>query len=274
MDQLPITNSFSFRPAPQRIVSAVPSLSEAVCFIGAADRLVGRTDWCTEPRAILERLPSVGGTKKLAIETILSLRPDLLLANKEENRRQDIEQLNNLGIPVWVSNPNTVVESLDVFTSLLTLNENCRAGRAIIEEVRNVLNSQRSATPIPVFCPIWREPWMSPGPDTYIHSLLAVAGGTNIFAEQRRRRYPNVSIEEVVSRDPAVVLLPSEPYQFTEEDRRMFLSLPIQAARTRQIYLVDGSLLTWHSGPRMAPALSTLRGLFSQLRGERLPKAI
>ncbi len=249
---------------PRRIVSLVPSLTEALFALGLGERVVGVTEWCVHPREAVAELPKVGGTKTPDLAAIRRLAPDLVIANREENRRRDVERLEAAGIPVWVTYPRTVREGAELLGELAGLGAAPERVRAVVEPVREAIASAegRTAAPGPtVFCPIWRNPWMSVGRDTYAHDLIQLCGGRNAFAERGDRRYPRVSEQEIFDAAPEVVLLPDEPYRFDEREARDLRAWPIPAAREGRIHLIDGTLVSWY-GPRIRGAIETLRGLF------------
>ena len=245
---------------PERIVSLVPSLTEALFAFGAGARVVGRTRYCTQPPGKVGRVAKVGGTKKANLRRVLDLKPDLVVAVREENTREDIEKIREAGTPVWVGAPETVKGALEMLEDL--------AGMVKASEAETVLGPIRRAygrlcgaetgKARRCFVPIWKGPYMSVGADTYVHDVLRVCGGENVCGGSTR--YPVVTLEEVEALQPEVVLLPDEPYPFSAEDLPEFYALDIPAAREDRIHLVDGKLLTWY-GPRIASSLSQLSAL-------------
>jgi ABC-type Fe3+-hydroxamate transport system substrate-binding protein len=249
---------------PRRIVSLVPSLTEALFDLGLGARVVGVTEWCVHPREGVAALPKVGGTKTPDLAAIRALAPDLVIANREENRRRDVEQLEAAGIPVWVTYPRSVREGAELLAELARLGAPPERVQAVVEPVLEAVARAegRPSGPEPsVFCPIWRNPWMTVGRDTYAHDLIRLCGGRNVFADRGDRRYPLLSEEEIVAGAPEVVLLPDEPYRFDERDARELRSWDLPAAREGRIHLIDGTLVSWY-GPRIRGAIETLRGLF------------
>ena len=244
----------------RRIVSLVPSTTELLCALGLADALVGVTVYCVEPREIVRTKPRVGGEKNPDLEAIRALRPDLVVANIEENRREDVEALRAAGIEVFITFPRSVAESLDMIGALGVVTGAVAAARQLLDEleplhaaVRARLAGRRAT---PCFYPIWREPWMTVGGDTYVHDLLATCGGASVFAD--RSRYPTISLDEVAARSPEVVLLPDEPFRFRRTHLRDFDAYPdMPAVREGRVQLVDGKRFSWH-GPRLAEALRTV----------------
>lgn len=285
--------SLGLNHPPQRVVSLVPSVTETLFEFGLGDRLVGVTDYCVLP-AEAQQKPKMGGTKNPNLEHIQAALPDLIIANQEENRKEDVEALQAAGFKVWVAFPCTVQEAVDGLSALIRLFRVPRLGQqlAMLEKSLEWASlAAENAVPARVFCPIWREPdahsgnpqwWMTINDDTYVHDLLRVCGGENIFAGRERRyplaadlgeapaqatgrdtRYPRVTPQEVAALAPDIILLPSEPYPFTEADVAAFEAFPdLPALQNNRIHLVDGSLLTW-PGIRVARALAELPALLA-----------
>ena len=285
-------NDLNLNSAPQRVVSLVPSMTGSLFDLGLGQRVVGVTDYCVYPPEGVAGLPKLGGTKNPNTEQVLALKPDLVLANWEENPREPVEALRAAGVPVWVTFPRTVRDALDLLWALIGVMEAPHAGRALDALERSVewaAAAAGSPPPARVFCPIWREPvasagpaawWMTINQDTYVHDVLRLCGGANIFGERDRRyplaadldpaqpanepapnrdtRYPRVSPAELAALAPDVILLPSEPYPFGEADLAAFDDLAeMPAVQQGRIHLLDGSLLTW-PGTRLALALAEL----------------
>ena len=274
---------------PRRVVSLVPSITESLFDLNLGPRLVAVTDYCVYPEDGVARLPKIGGTKNPDVAAIIALAPDLVIANQEENRREDVEALQAAGIPVWVTYPRTVREAFNLLWNIMHVFDE----PAMVERIRSIewvadwlerMSAQRE-TPCRVFTPIWFEPLMTVNADTYMHDLIRVCGGANVFAERERRyplaadlgertpyaaddpraagrdmRYPRVTLDEVVAAQPDVILLPSEPFAFTAAHVALFGGLDVPAARNGAIHLVDGSLLSWH-GTRIARAFNELPAL-------------
>jgi ABC-type Fe3+-hydroxamate transport system substrate-binding protein len=249
--------------AADRIVSLVPSLSEALFVLGLGDRVVGVTQWCVHPAAAVARLPKLGGTKDPDLAAILALEPDLVIANKEENRRQDAIALAEAGVPVWVTDPRTVRDGADLLGEIAGLGASAEHVRRFVTPVGAAIDAaeaSRPAEPVPVFCPIWKRPWMSVGVDTYAHDLLELCGAANVFAYRTDRRYPRVRDEDIVAAAPELVILPDEPCAFTEKDVQELRKMPLPAAQSGRIHMIDGTWVSWY-GPRIVRAIETLRNL-------------
>lgn len=223
------------RSGARRVVSLVPSLTEAVASVDAS-ALVGVTDWCTHPAGLDAR--RVRGTKNPDTAAIIELNPDVVLANREENREIDVARLRAAGLPVWVSTIDSLQEAFDeldaMFVDVLRWD-----APAWLPEARRLW-----ATPLPDrgtgACPIWRDPWMVVGGRTFTSDVLAHLGWRNVFAG--RPRYPHVELHEIVDAAPDLVVLPDEPYPFGPADAAALGGLP-----TRQ---ASGRLLMWY-GPSL-----------------------
>jgi ABC-type Fe3+-hydroxamate transport system substrate-binding protein len=246
---------------PERIVSLVPSLTETLFALGVGEKVVGRTRYCTQPPRDVGKVPKIGGTKKIDVRRVLDLEPDLIVAVREENSREDVETLAEGGIPIFLGAPETVDGAVQMLRNLATrveapLTENVLGP---IERVVKRLETRRGS-PRRVFVPIWKNPYMGTGSDTYVHDVLTMSGGENVCGGATR--YPMVTLQEIEALQPEVVLLPDEPYPFSAEDLPEFYALDIPAAKEDRIHLVDGKLLTWY-GPRMASSLTQVSSLLS-----------
>lgn len=251
---------------PRRIVSLIPSTTELLCRLGLAEALVGITVYCREPAALLGDKTRIGGEKDPDLARIRALGPDLVIANVEENVREHIDTLRGWGIPVHVTYPRTVAGAIAMIRELGALTGTAERAGALADELDTLLAATRRSVseraPAPVFYAIWRGPYMTVGGDTYIHDMLRVCGGANVFADASAR-YPAVTLDEVAARRPAVILLPDEPFRFRRvhlDDFAPFSDVP--AVRDRRIHLVDGKPFSWH-GHRIAEALRTLPALFA-----------
>jgi ABC-type Fe3+-hydroxamate transport system substrate-binding protein len=243
---------------PRRVVSLVPSLTEYLFAIGAGDRLVGVTTFCAEPAAQVAPLPKVRGTKNPDRAHIADLRPDVVLASKEENRARDVAALEAAGIPVYVTDICSVAGALDQLGTLAHLLDAQAGAAALLDELRAALDAH---THRPVDAPrwrvlafIWRDPWMAVGGATYANDLLRICGADNL-ALRLSGRYPRAALETFLQLDPASILLPDEPYPFSETDLEAFAPFAsVAAVQARRLVLCDGKLLTWY-GPRTVAAL-------------------
>ncbi len=251
----------------QRIVSLVPSITETLFALGAGDRVAGVTDYCIHPAEAVGGKARVGGTKTLRIETILSLHPDLVIANAEENRKHQVRKLEDAGLDVFVNFTRTVEGCLKMIADVASLTETEDAALEISASIRASLDEAKARAPEPpprVLCPIWKNPYMSISRDTFVHSILRSAGGENVF-EEHPERYPKFTLDDVVLKQPEIIILPTELYRFTEEDKADFETLVEKVPAVNHIHIVEGELLSWY-GPRVARALRELSALFRAVK--------
>lgn len=249
---------------PERIVSLVPSVTELVCSLGGESRLVGVTDYCTDPPEAVAKVAKVGGTKNPDCARVVALRPDVVLVNSEENRREDYDRLIAAGVTVWVTFPTGVAgAALSIRRLGVVLgfeNQATRLADLIEEKLRRIELPARRAR---FFCPIWRNPWMSFNRETFAHDLLLRAGGENVCGDASDR-YPSIELATIAERAPEVILLPDEPYRFSAKHRDSLGPLAeTPAMRAGRVRFVDGKALSWY-GPRTPAALDYFAALFSK----------
>lgn len=248
-----------------RIVSLCPSLTELVFDLGLGPSLVGRTKFCVHPADRVESVEKVGGTKNPKIARIVELKPDLVLMNEEENRLEDAEALRAAGISCHTSMPRTIAQTAamvrSIGASLGKPNEGIEIARDIEARGADVAAQAAAREHVRYAYLIWREPWMTVNNDTFVHALLANAGGMNVFGSLPER-YPTITLEQLRDSAPDAVLLSTEPFPFAERHVEEVAS-QTGIARGR-IMIVDGELLSWH-GSR------TPRGIV--YAGDRLDEA-
>ncbi len=268
--------------APRRIVSLVPSDTYTLVCLGAGDRLVGRTRYCVQPAAEVAGIPDVGGTKNVDLDKVMSLEPELVIANQEENTKADIVHLRERGARVLVTFPKRLAEGLAQVARLgRVLSDLDDRARLRVKAAYAALREAEAAGPlserVSTFVPIWMDPLMTINDDTFIADVLAHVGARNVFGDRVRRyplaadvgtarpltgqkvdgrdtRYPRVTLEEVTARAPELLLLPDEPHPFSEADADVFRALPIPAAKTGRVALCKGKGLMW-------PGLMSLESL-------------
>jgi ABC-type Fe3+-hydroxamate transport system substrate-binding protein len=252
MGPAPLRDDLGAAPAlagtPRRVVSLVPSLTEAVA-LTAPGVLVGATDWCTHPAGL--EVERVGGSKYPSVAAVRALAPDLVLANVEENRRQDIDELRASGIPMWVTYPRTLDAALDSLARMLAVLgcdrppwlADAQAAWAVPPPAAGRPPARRAVVPV------WRRPWIVLGSDTFAGDLLRRLGVDNLYAGSAQR-YPRPTLTEIRAQQPDLVVLPDEPYAFTASDGP-------EAFPGTRCALVSGRHLTWY-GPSLAEAPAVL----------------
>ncbi|MGB8330974.1 MAG: helical backbone metal receptor, partial [Polyangiales bacterium] len=267
----------------------VPSEPVSVADLVGVKRLVGRTDYCVEPVGLVEGIPSIGGTKGFDVEAVKALRPDLVLANKEENSRPQVQALVAAGLPVHVSFPCTVdqsLEYLETLCALLGIDPETARPLALCRDARRESERAGQAAPVPIFVPIWKDPWMTFDGGAYASDILDLCGARNVFSERERRyplaadlgkarawshervagrdtRYPRIRLQEIVERGARAALLPDEPYAFNQSDLDAFAELG--APHPIVTELVDGKDLFWY-GTRSSGAIARLSATIDRLR--------
>ncbi len=230
----------------RRVVSLVPSLTETVASC-APGLLVGATNWCTHPSDLA--VMRIGGTKNPDIGQTVALRPDVVLANEEENRPADLDALRSAGLAVWVTRIRDLPEALTSLRRMITLA--CRQpGPAWLGAAASAWQQPHASGSMAAVVPIWRRPWMVLGSDTFAGDLLARLGVTNVYGGHPDR-YPRVGIDELRATCADVVVLPDEPYRFTASDGP-------EAFPGSRTALISGRHLTWY-GPSLTEAPAVLR---------------
>lgn len=280
---------------PSRIVSLVPSDTYTLIGLGLKNHLIGRTRYCIEPASEVSDIEIVGGTKDADVARILELRPDVVIANQEENNQRDIERLETEGLHVFVSFPKRAAEGIAHIARLALLfglHTSPGPAKHLVSMAYRLHTEaeekRRLVRPLRAFVPIWMDPLMTIHGDTFISDMLDLAGAQNIFADRPRRyplaadlgmaeplplqrigsrdtRYPRISPEELIERQPDIILLPDEPHAFSQDDAAFFRRLPLPASQSDRIVFCDGKDLMWY-GLRAAEGLERLQKLMDGLR--------
>lgn len=241
---------------PQQIVSLVPSITELLFELGLNDQIAGITKYCIHPIDMVKDKQIVGGVEQLDIDIIRKLNPDLIIAGKEENNKNEIELLCN-EFSVFVCHVTNYLNALGLIFDIGHLTGKITEAQQMITDIEKEFNDisdfnlNKKVTYI-----IWKEPYMTVNKDTFINSLIEKCGGKNIFSE-RKENFPIVSGEEIKVAAPDVILLSSEPYPFSEKHLKEFNK--ISSAAT--VKLVDGEMFSWY-GSRMKKAPGYFKELF------------
>ena len=225
---------------PGKIVSLVPSQTELLYYLGLDEEVKGITKFCIHPTAWSRNKTKIGGTKNIHTEKIRELQPDLIIANKEENDQQQIEILAK-EFPVWTSNIIDLHSALEMILQVGEIFNKKEPAQILINNIQNQfalitpLTAQKKVAYL-----IWQKPFMVAGGDTFINSMLSVAGFKNVFSHSLR--YPVVELEELKNAGCEYVLLSSEPFPFKKKHQ---LELQQQLPGCH-ILLVDGELFSWY----------------------------
>ena len=249
--------NFTLAHTPQRIVSLVPSQTELLAYLSLDEAVVGITKFCVHPEDWFRSKTRIGGTKTVHLEKIFELEPDLILANKEENVREQVESLAQ-NIPTYVSDVNTLEDALAMIGDVGLITGKEMQANDLVQRLQEQFAALKPQRPLSAAYLIWQEPWMTVGGDTFISNMLECAGFQNVFGN--RSRYPEVTLQELQALSPEVLLLSSEPYPFRE--KHMSLLQP-HMPKTK-IILVDGELFSWY-GSRLLYAPEYFKTLHRQL---------
>lgn len=240
---------------PQRIISIVPSQTELLHDLGLGDEVVGITKFCIHPGEWFRAKARVGGTKMLDLKKIHALQPDLIIGNKEENEREQVEELMKR-YPVWMSDITTLDDSLEMIRALGEITGTNERGQLLADKIashftalQSAIDNSKPAIRTAYF--IWKNPYMAAGKYTFIDHLLQRCGLANAFA---LTRYPSVTASQIAQADPSLILLSSEPYPFKDKHIEEFQAICPKA----KVMVVDGEMFSWY-GSRLqhAPAYFT-----------------
>ena len=244
---------------PKRIISVVPSQTELLSYLGLKEEVIAITKFCVHPPEWFRTKPRVGGTKKLHLSTIRDLKPDLILANKEENIKEEIEELANQ-FPVWVSDVTDLSSAYSMIKEVGKIVGRDREAEKLVADIQCAFADNTKAISnykLRTAYLIWKDPYMSVGGDTFINQMLEYAGFKNVFFE--RKRYPQIEIAELNELNCEVLLLSSEPYPFNNKHVDELKSL----LPNTKILLADGELCSWY-GSRLLQAPSYFKKLYQE----------
>ncbi|HCM36215.1 helical backbone metal receptor [Chryseobacterium sp.] len=239
-----------------KIVSLVPSITEALFDLGLTENeVVGRTKFCIHPQDMVKNVPVIGGTKNINIDKIKALQPDLILANKEENIKEQVEALMD-DFKVTVTNVETIEDNYYLLKNLGKLLGKEDRAQLFNIKIYDILHQAKLETPVKAAYLIWKNPYMTIGGDTFINRILTEIGFENIFKE--RTRYPEIKTEDLVDAD--LIMLSSEPFPFKEkhiEELQAFYP-------DKKIMIVDGEAFSWY-GTHIAKCENYFRELLGEI---------
>lgn len=245
--------------APKRIISLVPSQTELLFDLGLNEEVVGITKFCVHPEDWFRTKTRVGGTKQLHLEKIRALQPDLIIANKEENLRLQIEELEK-DFPIWISNVNNLHDAIEMIETIGEITGRQPGAKEITARIRLNFSQLTAPDSKPMTCYlIWENPYMTIGGDTFINDMMTRAGFQNAF--QNKQRYPGITMEQLKTAGCKLLLLSSEPFPFKQKHIDQLQPL----FPDTRIILVDGEMFSWY-GSRLVKAPA----YFQQLQNEFL----
>ena len=225
---------------PKRIISLVPSQTELLSDLGLEDETVGITKFCVHPPGWFKTKEKIGGTKTVNIDKVLKLQPDLIIANKEENVQEQVEAL-SAHCPVWLTDVKNLEDAYKMIADIGQLTSRVTQAQALVHSINIAFNELKNISDHPnTAYLIWKDPLMTVGGDTFISHLLEKAGFHNLYAYTKR--YPEISMEDLQTKDCKILLLSSEPYPFSEKHVATFLTMLPDV----KILLVNGEMFSWY----------------------------
>jgi ABC-type Fe3+-hydroxamate transport system substrate-binding protein len=242
---------------PRRIISLVPSVTETLFWLGAGDRVIGRTVYCNHPPPV-RGLPAVGEVLGPDLDVLRGLRPDLVVASASENRKEDVEALSARGVPVYVTDPRTVEGALDSMERLCRMVAPSGPGTGAVAELRKSARTARRSVSRAqeILFVVWPDPLIAPGRDTFVGDLIRWAGAISV-AEALPGRWPEVDRAFLAGRPLDAVVLPTEPYAFTEADVENWEGRSMEFREDARVFRIDGER-TNRPGPRLVEGMEDL----------------
>ncbi len=224
----------------KRIISLVPSQTELLFDLGLNEEVIGITKFCIHPTSWLREKAQIGGTKNINIEKIQSLQPDLVIANKEENVKEQIEMIEKF-CPVWTSDVHNVTTAIEMIQSIGMITQKQAEADTMIATLKDNFSKNKPNFPLLNACYlIWKDPYITVGGDTFINDMMHWCGLKNVF--ENDTRYPQILLKEIINLNCEVLLLSSEPYPFKEHH----ITLLQEELPTIKIFLVDGEMFSWY----------------------------
>jgi ABC-type Fe3+-hydroxamate transport system substrate-binding protein len=246
--------------SPQRIVSLVPSITELLYELDLGDRVAGLTRFCERPEHWREAKTIVGGTKTVDADRVAELDADLVIANREENEKADVQALSEQA-PVYVTDVKTVPGAVAMIRAVGRLTDRADRAAEIARAIQGRFDALPSPAPIPTAYLIWRDPYMAAGGDTFIHDVMQRGGFENVFAESDR--YPEVTVDDLAASGAQLVLCSSEPFPFHQKER---FTADLRASLDAHVEIADGQLFSWY-GSRLLDTPQYLGSLRERVEG-------
>jgi ABC-type Fe3+-hydroxamate transport system substrate-binding protein len=263
--------SIEIKSPPTKIISLVPSQTELLSDLDLDESVIGITKFCIHPDHWFRTKQRIGGTKNPSLQLIYQLQPDLIIGNKEENRKEDIEILAE-NFPVWLSDINNLADALQMIDQISRITATTTRGQEIITRIRNSFEKLASSKlpyskiqnsfsnqKFKVCYLIWQDPYIAVGNNTFIHSMMQECGFENVFANESR--YPTVTAETITAKNCDFIFLSTEPYPFTEKH-----VVEIKSFFPRSVVmLVDGEMFSWY-GSRLTRSARYFQTLINKLQ--------
>lgn len=237
---------------PKRIISLVPSQTELLHYLGLEKEVVGITKFCIHPEDWFQNKKRIGGTKNINIEVINALEPDLIIGNKEENTKENIELLTK-SYPVWMSDINTLEDALQMILEIGNITQTTTKAETLVNQIKSRITTKVNQPLQKAIYLIWKDPYMTVGKNTFINDMLRYAGFENIILDDR---YPEITVEKIKQLNPEYLLLSSEPYPFKEEH---IIILSKELPHTK-VKIVDGEMFSWY-GSRLLQSFEYFKNL-------------
>lgn len=244
-------------PKPKRIISLVPSQTELLDYLGLGDFVVGITAYCVHPKSWLKKKQVIGGTKNLNLDLIRSLDPDLVIGNKEENVKDQIDELAK-DYPVWLSDVNDLTSALRMIDAIGEITDSRLVTQKLSEGIQSSFERLGKLKNIQTAYFMWHEPLMVAGNPTFINAMMEAIGLQNVFSKYER--YPEIPLEQLQEADPELILLSSEPYSFKAKHLHEIAKVCPKAL----VKIVDGEMFSWY-GSRMLKSLNYFKLLRHEL---------
>ncbi|MFK7956383.1 MAG: ABC transporter substrate-binding protein [Lysobacterales bacterium] len=243
---------------PQRVVSLVPSQTELLFDLGVEDRVAGVTRYCLHPKRARIACGDAGGTKKVKLESIKALKPDLIIGNKEENDKESIERLAK-HYPVWMSDIESFDDAVVMMESIGGLMGVGERAAAMVGQIRDDWQALPDGNETSVAYLIWKKPYMACGSNTFIQAVLDKLNFNNVFADTPR--YPETDLDQLAKRAPDWVFLSSEPFPFTQ----VHVDEVGKLLPNSRVIRVDGEMFSWY-GSRLCLAPAYFQSLMAQMK--------
>lgn len=232
-------NNIQVKFPPQKIVSLVPSITELLFDLGLDNEVIGITKFCERPNQWFKNKTRVGGTKTINVDKINALTPDLIIANKEENDQNSINQLQQ-NHPVWVSDIKNFNDGLSLIDKIGDLVNKAEQAKKLTNQITHNFKQLKNTPTKSAAYLVWKEPLMVAGGDTFINSMMEKASFVNSYKTQNR--YPQTTLKQLQNKAPQFILLPSEPFPFKQKH---LIQLQKQFPKSKCV-LVDGQMFSWY----------------------------